>query len=131
MALRRGHSPAGQRDSLQAAPAGRPDASARPSAALARFSRLKCSRDYLPRSIHPHRGRAGGRRVRACGVRGRALCRPALRGLRFPAAATLPPGRRGFVGSKGGRLPLPAPHLHRAGSRWTTDYFLRRRHLGV
>lgn len=68
MALRRGHSPAGQRDSLQAAPAGRPDASAsaRPSAALARFSRLKCSRDYLPRSIHPHRGRAGGRAAGAC-----------------------------------------------------------------
>lgn len=54
-ALRRGHSPAGQRGSLQAAPTGRPDASARPSAALARFSRLKSSRDY---SIPPLRGRA-------------------------------------------------------------------------
>lgn len=48
LALRRGHSPAGQLGSLQAAPAGRPDASARPSAAVARFSRLKSSRDYLP-----------------------------------------------------------------------------------
>lgn len=117
-ALRHGHSPAGQRGSLQAAPTGCPDASVRPSAALARFSRPKSSRDY---SIPPLRGRA--RRT----VRGTLLLLPP------PSEGTTipPPFPRAprFCRLDARAPPLPAPHLHRAGS-WTPDYFLQRKPPG-
>lgn len=111
-ALRRGHNPAGQRGSLQAAHPGRPDATARPSAALARFSRLKSSRDY---SIPPLRGRA---------VWGTLLLLPPLG--EETAIPTPCPRAPRFCRLQERAPPLPAPHLHRAGG-WTPDYFLQRK----
>lgn len=109
-ALRRGHTRRGS-----AAPAGvsrRPPRRQRPPLCRARpllpaqvLPGLLC-----PRNIHPHPA-AGA--WRACA--GRAGCRLSRKGRASPPQP-FPPGRRAFGGCEGARPPLPAPHLHAAGT---------------
>lgn len=96
--------PGGAARLLQASPAGRPDASARPSAALARFSRLKSSRDYFAPAIFIRTPR------RARGVRVRAGLGADSHGRAAPPHRSPSPPGAGLLAAARARARLSPPH---------------------